>query len=122
MTELLTGTKTKTEALKKDLKDIIELHERMRYAYFYSPPCTSRGRREYEKCFSMNTEFTHKGQDIFVSQETNCSCNHVYYKMHIMIDGEWTIKDIRFIKRILRELEAEEPKSEEPMLNEKVQK
>jgi hypothetical protein len=88
------------------LYDILHLHEKMRKAYFYTPPSCASGRRWYEKKNSLTSEFELGGQKIKVVQETTCSCRHVYYKMAIYIDGQQTKKDIRFIKKALKSLKA----------------
>lgn len=88
--------------MKTKLQKVLELHEKMRGAYFYTPPCSARGRRSYERQNSLNTSVVDdQGNEILIQQETSCSCRNVYYKMKIFINGEKTKKDIRFVKKLL---------------------
>lgn len=96
---------TTATATARTLQDIIDLHEKMRGAYFYTPPGNATGRRSYERKNSMTTEFEYAGQRIEIVQDTQCSCKNVYYKMSINIDGRGTNKDIRFVKKMLKSLE-----------------
>lgn len=94
-----------TTLSKNALQSIIDLHEKMKGAYFYTPPASAAGRRAYETKNSMATEFDVDGQKVEVVQSASCSCKNVYYKMTICIDGNATSKDIRFIKKLLKSLE-----------------
>lgn len=94
-----------TTATKGMLQSIIDLHNKMKGAYFYSPPQQAYARRRYEEHNSMSTEFVLDGEEILVEQITSCSCKNVYYSMSIYIDGKITDKNIRFIKNILKELD-----------------
>ena len=93
--------------MKNQLESIIDLHEKMRGSYFYNPPMSASSRRSYEKYNSLTSEFTFNNQKITVEQNTSCSCKNVYYKMYITIDGQRTKKDIRFIKKILKEIDQQ---------------
>lgn len=88
------------------LDAVIELHEKMSRSYFYSPPATASKRRYYEDANSLETVFEYKGDKILVLQDTQCSCKHVYYTVDYFINGEQVKKDIRFIKKIRKELQA----------------
>jgi len=94
----------KTILLNK-LKTIIALHEKMSKSYFFAPPRLAAGRRSYEEYNSLETVFEYKGDTIRVSQETKCSCHHVYYSVKYYINDEQEKKDIRFIKKIIKEVQ-----------------
>lgn len=95
----------KTNVTIQSLESIIDLHDKMKNCYFFSSPSSAAMRRSYEKYNSMTTEFELDGQQVKVVQDTKCSCRNVYYKMTIYIDGQQVKKDIRFIKKILKNLE-----------------
>ncbi len=81
--------------------NVINLHEKMKGAYFYKSPGNASSRRYYEKQNSLITKFSYKKQKIEIKQETTCSCKNVYYKMTIYIEGEKTNKNIKFLKSLL---------------------
>lgn len=96
------------KVLLAQLEAIIRLHEKMRGSYFYSPPRNASSRRNYEEYNSLETTFEYNGDTIRVSQDTRCSCRNVYYSVNYYINDEPVRKDIRFIKKILKEIgEAE---------------
>ena len=68
----------KKELIKK-LQDVLTLHEKMRHCYMFSSPSTAAKRRGYEYYNSLDTEFEYEGNHYRISQDTNCSCAHVYY-------------------------------------------
>lgn len=86
------------------LRVVIGLHDKMSKSYFFTPPSVAACRRNYEKANSLETEFEYSGDTIRVEQITECSCHHVYYKVKYYINGMPVSKDIRFIKKILKEL------------------
>ncbi len=90
--------------MMKNLQNIIDLHEKMRGAYFFSPPSFASGRRSYENRNSLTTNFIHDGQSVRVEQDTRCSCRNVYYSMKIYVNGQITGKNIRFIKSVLKNI------------------
>lgn len=86
------------------LNKVLELHEKMKGAYFYNPPTKASSRRYYEECNSLTSEFEYKGDVYKIQQETSCSCKNIYYKIRYYKNGEPFDKDIRFIKKVLKEL------------------
>lgn len=86
------------------LRVIIGLHDKMSKSYFFIPPSVAACRRSYEEANSLETEFEYSGDTIRVEQITECSCHHVYYKVKYYINGIPVSKNIRFIKKILKEL------------------
>ena len=86
----------------KKIENVIELHEKMSGAYFFSSPCNSAGRRSYEAFNSLTTEFTHDKQKIKIIQETTCSAKNIYYKMRIFVNNKEVKKDIRFLKKMIK--------------------
>ena len=87
------------------LDSIIDLHERMRGAYFFLPPANSYARRVYENKNSMTSEVKTTSGHYVVRQDTECSCRKVYYRMtiNLLIDGQEvrTNKTIRYIKVLM---------------------
>lgn len=92
------------ENLILKLEAIINLHDKMSKSYFFTSPRIAACRRSYEEANSLETEFEYNGDTIRVEQITECSCHHVYYKVKYYINGMPVSKDIRFIKKILKEL------------------
>lgn len=90
--------------LMGELQAIIDLHEKMSKSYFFSPPSVAAKRRKYEEYNSLDTTFSYNGDTIQVEQTTSCSCRHVYYSVKYYINGICVKKDIRFIKKILKEV------------------
>ena len=88
------------------LNGIIDLHESMRNHYFFFSPNVASSRRKYERDHSLETEFEYKGDTYWVSQDTRCTCHNVYYTVSYEKNGEPFKADIRFIKKVLRELKA----------------
>lgn len=94
------------EEITSSLNEIISLHETMRKAYFFSSPQTAYERRRYEVHHSLSTYFVYGGHEYEIKQVTECSVRNVYYKMNILIDGKGSTKDIRFIKKLLKEIQC----------------
>lgn len=86
-----------SEDQRKIILEIIELHEKMRGSYFWSPPQHAHERRYYEKKNSAEINFvTEDGTSIELTCETKCSCRNIYYKGHFFINGQRvTIKKIK---------------------------
>lgn len=97
----------KKETLILRLEAIISLHTSMSKCYFFTSPSTAAQRRIYEEHHSMTTEFIYGEDTIRVRQTTKCSCSYVYYSVVYYINGECVSKDIRFIKKILKELKEQ---------------
>jgi len=95
--------------LIQTLNRIIDLHECMKGAYFFTPPNDAQSRRRYEDKHTLYSEFEYKGNRYYVKQETTCSCRNVYYKISYYENNNLVYKDIRFIKRILKECEKQCP-------------
>lgn len=88
------------------LEQIIGLHESMKGYYFYIPPSQSWSRRYYEEKHSKISTFEYKGDTYLVEQNTRCSCKNVYYSVKYYKNDEQISVDIRFIKKILKELNS----------------
>lgn len=95
----------KKELIKK-LQNVLTLHERMRHCYMFSSPSTAAKRRGYEYYNSLDTEFEYKGNHYRITQDTSCSCAHVYYYINYFMNGRLVKKDIRFVKKLLQELQS----------------
>lgn len=98
----------KIEEIKEFCNDAIELNETMQGCYFWNPPSKSSARRKYEEEHSLKGEFEYKEHKYYVNLITECSCKNVYFKQYIEVDGE--SKDIRLIKKILKEIKLDECK------------
>ena len=107
--------KDKQEIISK-LEAVIELHDKMKGCYFYTPPHTASKHRFYEEVNSLKTEFEYDGDSIVIEQVTSCSCRNVYYSVTYYINGKYVKKDIRFVKKIndkLKKLICKEQQNEE---------
>jgi hypothetical protein len=84
------------------ISQILDLHEKMRNAYFWTPPGAANARRSYESrnSDSFNCEFElvtqlktkQKVQKISLELEcdTSCSCKNVYYHGRFYENGRKT--------------------------------
>lgn len=88
-----------TNALRQ-MKEISELHAEMKNSYFWSPPSNASRRRRYEEARSNALEFRYNGQHYSIDQDTTCSCNHIYYRLTVLVDGDK--KDIRAIRKLIK--------------------
>lgn len=89
---------------KQKLLAVINLHQKMSRSYFYTPPYLAAARRSYEEYNSLDTEVVVNGHTYRIVQETSCSCRHVYYSVHYYEDGEEIKADIRFVKKLLKQI------------------
>ena len=87
-----TGSKIKAE-----LNNIIEIHQKYKNCFFWSPPMTAAGRRKIE--FENELSFILKDKKYEVKQELNCSCKNMYFSTKIFVDGKK--KDIRSLKKLI---------------------
>jgi len=85
---------------------ILTLHEAMKSSYFFTPPQNASSRRWYEDNHSLTSTFQYKGDIYTVEQKTSCSCRNVYYSIKYYKNDAPLNVDIRFIKKILKELES----------------
>jgi hypothetical protein len=81
------------------VKRAVEIHERMRGAYFWTPDATASGRRHCEQRNSLRAAFRWRNRRYEIDLSTTCSCRNVYYRATIRVDGER--KDIRALKALL---------------------
>ena len=95
------------DSLVSKINKIINLHETMKGAYFFSSPTFANERRRYEEKYSLVSEFEYQGNLYRVEQVTNCSCRNVYYTIRYYENGKQIYKDIRFLKKILKECNDE---------------
>jgi len=72
--------------LKNNLKEAIELHEKMKNSYFWTPPSNASSRRSYEK----NNSFSFAYPGLTVDCETSCSCKNIYYSGKFYYEGKKT--------------------------------
>jgi len=94
---------------RKRIERCIELHNKMRWIWFRTPPYTASERRAMERLRSDSFKFKHKGVQYTVDQTTRCTCSKVIYKLLVTVNGEK--KDVRALKKLVdwknqRELEA----------------
>jgi len=82
---------------KERLKEVIDLHERYKGAYFWRPHTHAAQRRAAE--WSNRLVFTYGGHEYSISQAYQESCRNCYYTCKIWVDGQK--KDIRAVKKIL---------------------
>jgi len=85
------------------LKEAIELNEKYRTCYFWTPPQAAASRRAAEERDQIKFEFETELGTLYVSLYANYSCKNVYFYRTIYLNDEK--KDIRVVKKILRMLE-----------------
>lgn len=87
-----------SDETRRELTRFVELSERFKNSYFWSPPTSARERRAME-----TNNYLHYKDDIIrieVRFEVECSCRNVYVKKYISVDG--VSKNITAIKNILK--------------------
>lgn len=87
------------------LRDLVDLAESMRNAYFFTPPCNASGRRSYEARHSVPEITWTDGKDTFsASFTTSCSCANVYASGCYTRNGKKTT--LTAVRNSLKRLEA----------------
>lgn len=93
------------KTLITSVKTIVCIAEKMRAAYFFTPPCNANGRRRYEMENSFpKVEWFDGGHEYTAEYSVRCSCNNVYAKGHYTKDGRKT--NLKAIRNSLKRLEA----------------
>jgi hypothetical protein len=88
------------------IHNIIQLADKMRAAYFFTPPTNAKGRRSYEKSNShAPVTWTDEGHEYSAEFKTDCSCKNVYAKGIYTRDGKRTT--LKAIKNSVARLEKE---------------
>lgn len=78
-------------ATTTQIADIIAQAEKMRNAYFFSPPTSAGGRRSYEKYNSRpRVEWQEGGHTYTAAYTVTCSCSNVYAQGEYTRDGKKT--------------------------------
>lgn len=91
--------KIRVKSTQNKVKDVIELHEKMKKAYFFTPPYTSEKRRSYEQENSLKLKFKNDKKIYSVEAITECSSKNVYFKLSVYENGKK--KDVRILKRLV---------------------
>ena len=94
-------TKQLTET-KERLIEIVERHEKLRNAYFWTPAANASGRRYNEK--RNNDSYVSEILPITAENHYSESCKHVYYSGVFYVDGKKTT--VTKIKNIIYALEV----------------
>ena len=90
----------KVQSTRKRIERCIELHMKMKHAWFWNPPANAAERRSFERMRCDFFTFKNAGVKYIVDQTTKCTCQHVYYKLHVTADGKK--KDVRILKKLIR--------------------
>lgn len=85
------------------LQAVIDLHEEVKKRHWDCGMKDFEYRRIYEDEHSMNTELKHNNKNYLIEQETRITGKYTYYDLKIYEDGQKLDKDIRFIKKLLKE-------------------
>ena len=98
--------------MKKDFSEAItcatkmlDHHDRMKNAYFFTPPQSASSRRSYEKYHTLDIEFEYRGHTYSYESECDCSCRNVYFKDAFLFDGEKTTATK--VKNVLAKMQKE---------------
>lgn len=97
---------TDHETLSK-LDQILRTHEQMRNMYWWNPPNTAAGRREFEKrCTHEEIAWTENGDRYTAATECTCSVKNIYYKGIFTRNGKKTKVDVirRSYERMVEEI------------------
>lgn len=97
---------TDHETLSK-LDQILRTHEQMRNAYWWNPPNTAAGRREFEKrCTHEEISWTENGDHYTAATKCTCSSANIYYKGIFTRNGKKTRVDVirRSYERMVEEI------------------
>jgi len=87
--------------MKNRLTEIVERHEKLRNAYFWSPNGNASGRRNSEK---RNNDFYENNRyGISAKNSYSESCKNVYYKGIFTVEGKHTT--VTKIKNIISALD-----------------
>ena len=93
------ATKIKYKPTRAKIRQIVNLHTKMKSSFFWRPPPNASGRRSYEKSHSNSISFTHEKKKYVIRQSTECSAKNIYYSLNISVNG--MKKDIRALKSII---------------------
>lgn len=95
---------TKSEIIAA-VRAVVESAEKMKNAYFFSPPGSAGSRRSYEKRYSAPRVEWKDGKDEFSAEFTvSCSCSYVYaYGLYTRNGKKTTLTAVR---NSLKRLEA----------------
>lgn len=97
--------------LIKKIEEIVYEAEKMKGAYFYTPPENASLRRSYEKYHSHGpVEWSEGGHTYSAEYEVSCSCRNVYAKGYYYRDEKRTT--ITTIKNSLKRLKERAKKEE----------
>ena len=97
----------KSEDLKmkniEKLQKVIELHEEVKQRHWNWGMKACDYRSKYEEEHSMITELKHNDKEYKIVQQTSITRKYTYYDLEIYENGVRIQKDIRFIKKMLKE-------------------
>lgn len=100
--------KTNTENLKEvahAVRGIVTEAERMRRAYFFTPPANAYGRRKYEQEHSHAPVTWEEGGHAYTAEySVSCSCRNVYARGTYTRDGKATT--LTAIRNSLKRMES----------------
>lgn len=73
------------------IRTIIDEADKMRSAYFFTPPTSAGGRRSYERYHSHDQiTWTESGHTYTAAYSVSCSCRNVYARGEYTRDGKPT--------------------------------
>lgn len=73
---------------RDEIQSIIWLHEKMRNSFFWNPPGSASGRRNYEQQNSFAVEGLFMRCPVSLKCKTDCSCKHIYYHGYFEIGNK----------------------------------
>lgn len=99
-------TKNRMTALRdtiNEIRDVIDVAEKLKYAYFWRPPQTASVRRWQEKLNRAEAIWSESGHEYSASIGCSMSCRNVYVDRMYLKDGYGT--NLTAIKSSLKRLE-----------------
>lgn len=83
----------------KEVKSFLDQWEKMKNAYFWSPPQSASSRRNYEGWNSDAIKIMIAGILYEGKIDVSCSCKHIYVSRVLKVDGE--VKRITALKKLV---------------------
>ena len=96
---------TRTQTLRS-IEILLDMADRLKNAYLWTPPSSAAGRRDYEKKHTIAPiTWEEGGRNYSAELVVNCSCSHIYVTKNYYRDGEKV--NVKAIKNSYKRMVAE---------------